>query len=123
MTKNYIKVKGMMQLDIYEEPKYPIASNDNWQTRLPPKYDIDYCIALCRIIEAKCQENQLGDQKAFRFSLQSSLQKLIAFLLVEKNNVNNNKRSVIHMTCAKCQNTELCFADSAKEWKCSICNP
>jgi len=80
------------------------------------KYDIHYVIQLCRIIEEKC-EKMKHCTSDLRFSLQNSLQRLIAYLETERDNP-SNKCHVVHLTCERCGCTDIIFAKNAKEHVC-----
>lgn len=83
------------------------------------KYDVDYVINLCKMIETKCHEMRHNPQH-LQFTLQESLKKLIAFLQVEKIPTSNNP--VILFTCSKCKESELIFKKNLPIHKCNFCN-
>lgn len=96
--------------------------NDDFKLHLPKgKYDIDYVIQLCKIIENKCYELRF-DPRGLEFTLRSSLKALRCMLETEKS-VTPAKRPVILWHCSKCNETELIFSDLSDAWQCNFCNP
>ena len=53
------------------------------------KYDIDYVINLCKIIDSQCQSTPMSN---LGFTLSNSLRRLIAMLEVERDNYNLSNR-------------------------------
>ncbi len=115
--------KGCLSfLPVMQEGHSRNTNPDDFSMHLPKgKYDIDYVIALCKIIENKCFKLRF-DPRSLEFTLRSSLKKIVGMLETEKC-VGTSKRPVILFHCPNCNKDELIFADLGKDWVCNFCNP
>ena len=92
-----VKTSGCIDLSIY----------------LPKgKYDINYVIALCKIIHGNCQTTPMSD---LGFTLSESLRRLIGMLEIERN---QPKNGWIVLYCQECDLNDIVHVSDAKDWKC-----